>query len=135
MAFSSRERRPFFRAIWANSTSWSMYSMGLFFLASSMILKCLGISFSMCAGKLAATTVKVQPMVIKILAASKKFQRFSGVNVKVSNPAAAASGPMLIPRTMPSSITINVPTTPIMYVIFMVGSHSSCRTRSGSVFI
>ena len=77
-------------------------------------MKCLGMALSMEPGKLAATMKSVHPMVMKMDAASKKFQRFFGVNVNSFNPAAAASGPMLMPRTQPSRKMPNAPTMPMI---------------------
>ena len=77
-----------------------------------MILKCLGMALSMEPGKLAATMKSVQPMVMKMDAASKKFQRFPGLKSNICFPAAL--GPMLMPRTQPSRNTPNAPAMPMI---------------------
>ena len=112
LAFSSRDKRPFLRAIWASSTSWSMYPLGSNILLFKMILKCLGMALSMDPGKLATTMKIVHPMVMKIEAASKKFQRLASSNVIGGFPAAL--GPMLMPMTQPSKNTPNAPTMPMI---------------------
>ena len=52
----------FLRAVWARSTSWSMYFIGSNFLALSMMPKCLGMADRVLAGKLATTMASVQPI-------------------------------------------------------------------------
>ena len=108
LAFSSRDRRPCFRAIWASSTSWSMYDVGSNALLFRIILKCFGIHFSMDPGKLATTMKIVHPMVIRIDAASKKFQRFCGT---ISKTTSGYRDRFVI---QPNRNTPNAPTIPIM---------------------
>ena len=75
-------------------------------------MKCLGMALSMDPGKLAATMKMVHPMVMKMDAASKKFQRLDSSNVIMSFPTAL--GPMLMPMTQPNRNTPNAPAMPMI---------------------
>ena len=108
MAFSSSDSNPFFLAIWANSTSWSIYVMGSNLFVLRIILICLGISLSIFPGKLATTTKIVHPMVIRMLAGSTKFSKFFGVTLTGGLP------PKLIVVIMPNRQTARAPTTPMI---------------------
>ena len=114
LALPSRASRPFLRAVWAKSTSWSIYFIGSNFLALSMMPKCLGMADRVLAGKLATTMASVQPITMKILAASKKFHRFSGLTVNSGRFCATAFGPMLMPHTTPNRNTKIASTRPMI---------------------
>ena len=73
---------------------------------------CFGMDFSIPPEKLASTMKSVHPMVMKMDAASKKFQRLDSSNVIGCFPAAL--GPMLMPMTQPSRNTPNAPAMPMI---------------------
>ena len=103
LPISSRASRPFLRATWASSTSFSMMAMGSYFLVFISTAKCLGMAVRVGMGKLAMSTAKVQPMVMNTEAPSTKLP----IWLTVRNPSVP---PCIIPMT----ITPKAATTPMI---------------------